>query len=81
MEASIKDEKSSESDAGSQEMSLLSISELDGPNKRGDESDSGDSEVETDAEAPATTVVSTKKRYPYAPLFFIMAATTGQRYT
>ena len=70
MEASIKDEKSPES-----------ISELDGPNKRGDESDSGDSEVEIDAEAPATTVVIyTKRRYPYAPLFFIMAATTGQRY-
>ena len=67
MEASIKDEKSPES-----------ISELDGPNRRGDESDSGDSEAEADAEAPAT-VVSTKRRYPYAPLFFIMAATTGQR--
>lgn len=76
-----EDEKLSESDADSLEMSLLSISELDDPNKRGDESDSGDSEAENDAEAPATiTVVSTKRRYPYAPLFFIMAATTGQRY-
>lgn len=33
-------------------------------------------EAETEAETPATIK---KRRYPYAPLFFIMAATIGQR--
>jgi hypothetical protein len=77
MEASTKDEEPFESDADSLEMSLLSISELD--NQRGDESaDSDSNDAETDAETPAATVVK-KRKYPYAPLFFIMAATIGQR--
>jgi hypothetical protein len=81
METSTKDEKISESDADDREMLLLPISELDDPNlniQRGDESKDSDSdEAEADAEAPEATIVK-KRRYPYAPLFFIMAAATGQ---
>lgn len=72
-----------ESDADSVEMTLISVSELDECNmKQIQYASDSDSEVGADDDAETTaTVVSSKRRYPYGPLFFIMAATTGQRYT
>ena len=37
------------------------------------------SEVETEAETLADTNTLERRRYPYWPLFFIMAATAGER--
>ena len=78
MEGSMDDpEARSGSDVDSLEKTLLSISELDDPNTKAGQYAS-DAETDSEAETSAATVVN-KKKYPYGPLFFIMAATTGQR--
>ena len=57
-------------------MTVLSISDIKSDVTSGEDTPEEEAEIDTPA---AINMAINKRSYPYGPLFFIMAATIGQR--